>query len=64
MALFEVVVTEDPTNKEIEEGKLERLVLGPKLYIGKNAQAVSFDAFLECKDSVDKERMKINIRPF
>ena len=64
MALFEVVVTEEPTDAERDKGELERLVLGPKLVVAKNAQAASFDIFVECQNDVDRSRMKINIRPF
>lgn len=64
MPLYEVVVTEEPKKEDAADGELERLVLGPKLFIAKDAQTASFDAFLECQKSVDRARMKICIRPF
>lgn len=64
MPLFEVVITEEPKEESAKAGELERLVLGPKLFIAKDAQMASFDAFMECQNSIDRARMRICIRPF
>lgn len=66
MPLFEVVILELPTQKQAEEGKLERLVLGPEPMIAADPQgaavSVAMDKASEIK--VDRSRMKVLVRPF
>lgn len=66
MPLFEVAIVEEPTKKERdEEGKQERLVyFTPKPLAAKDSHDASINAFLDCKDPVDKQRMKVYVRPF
>jgi hypothetical protein len=66
--LFEVAITETPTKKEMEEGKSERLVFGPKAVIANDSQSAAIAAVLDGnngdKIEVDRARMKVMVRPF
>jgi hypothetical protein len=66
MPLFEVAIVEEPTKKELEEeGKQERLVyFTPTPIAAKDSHDASIAAYLACKDPVDKQRMKVFVRPF
>jgi hypothetical protein len=66
MALFEVAILERPTKKEIEdEGKVERLVFGPKAVIANDTQSAAIAAVLDNgKIEVDRSRMQVLVRPF
>lgn len=65
MPLFDVAITEEPTKREKEEGAVERLIYSTsKPIIAKDMQTASINAFLECKEKVNKERMKVHVRPF
>ena len=66
MPLFEVAILEKPTNKEMEDGKVERLVFGPKAVVSSDAQSAAIAAVLdgEFPKDVDKTRMAVLVRPF
>lgn len=65
MPLFEVAILEKPTQKEAEEGKSERLVLGPKAVVANDPQSAAISAVLDGdKPSVDRSRMEVLVRPF
>ena len=66
--LYEVAILENPTKKEAEEGKIERLVFGPKAVIANDPQSAGIAAVLSgdngTKIEVDQSRMKVLVRPF
>jgi len=66
--LYEVAILETPTKKEMEEGKTERLVFGPKAVIANDPQSAGIAAVLDGnngeKIEVDRARMKVLVRPF
>ena len=66
--LYEVAILERPTPKEAEEGKAERLVLGPKAVIANDERGAAIAAVLEELDNtdikVDRSRMEVLVRPF
>jgi hypothetical protein len=64
--LYEVAILEKPTKKEIEdEGKVERLVFGPKAVIANDPQSAAISAVLDGeKIEVDRARMTVLVRPF
>lgn len=66
--LFEVAILENPTKKEAEEGKVERLVFGPKAVIANDSQSAGIAAVLDGsngeKIEVDRARMQVLVRPF
>ena len=63
--LFEVAILELPTKKEAEEGKVERLVFGPKPVVANDAQSAAIAAVLgEEKIEIDRDRMQVLVRPF
>lgn len=65
MPLYEVAILERPTPKEIEEGKVERLVFGPKAVVANDPQSAAISAVLGGdKVEVVKERMEVLVRPF
>ena len=67
MPLFEVAIIEKPTQKEVEDGKSERLVFGPKAVVANDAQSAAISAVLGENGSmtnVDKQRMEVLVRPF
>lgn len=66
MPLFEVAIVEKPTKKEAEEGKAERLVLGPKAVIASDGQSAAIAAVMDSTEKVeiDRTRMQVLVRPF
>lgn len=65
MPLFEVAILEKPTQKEAEEGKSERLVLGPVAVVANDPQSAAISAVLDGdKPDVDRSRMEVLVRPF
>jgi hypothetical protein len=64
--LFEVAILEQPTAKEKEDGKSERLVFGPTAVVAADGQSAAIAAVMDSKDSltVDKSRMQVLVRPF
>lgn len=68
MPLFEVAILEQPTKKEAEEGKVERLVFGPEPVVARDAQSAAIAAVLGEKQTelppFDKSRMEVLVRPF
>lgn len=65
MPLFEVAIIETPTKKDAEEGKCERLVLGPKAVIASDSQSAAIAAVLDSdKPEMDRTRMQVLVRPF
>lgn len=65
MALFEVAILEKPTKKEMEEGKSERLVFGPKAVVAKDEQTAAISAVLDGEvGDVDRSRLEVLVRPF
>ena len=65
MPLFEVAILENPTKKDAEDGKGERLVFGPKAVIAEDAQSAAIAAVLDGGSiDVDRSRMNVLVRPF
>ena len=64
MPLFEVAILEKPTKKEQEEGKSERLVLGPVSVIANDPQSAAISAVMDKNVEVDRSRMEVLVRPF
>ena len=63
--LFEVAILERPTPKEMEEGKVEKLVLGPKAVVAQDAQSAAIAAVLEGEaPELDRSKMEVLVRPF
>ena len=66
MPLFEVALVEEPTKKEREEeGKQDRLVyFTPNPIVAKDSHEASIDAYMSCPEEVEKDRLKVFVRPF
>lgn len=64
MPLYEVAILELPTQKEKEEGFGEKLVMAPKPVIATDPQSAAVVAVMDEKVDVDRNRMKILVRPF
>lgn len=64
MPLFEVVILEQPTKNEKDEGIVEKLVFGPKAVIAKDTQSAGIAAVLDETVKVDRSRMTVLVRPF
>lgn len=65
MPLFEVAILEKPTKKEAEDGKVEKLVFGPRAVIAADQQSAAIAAVLDGdKVEVDRTRMEVLVRPF
>jgi len=67
--LFEVAILENPTKKEAEEGKQQRLVFGPKAVVAADGQSAAIAAVLDGNDGdkkieCDRSRMQVLVRPF
>ena len=67
MPLYEVAILEQPTDKERETGKSERLVLGPKAVVANDPQGAAISAVLDNTTEmhgIDRQRMQVLVRPF
>jgi len=66
MPLFEVAILENPTKKAAEEGTGQKLVMGPKAVIARDAQSAAINAVLDggIDASVDRSRLEVLVRPF
>ena len=65
MPLYEVAILEQPTQKEKEDGKSERLVMAPKAVVANDPQSAAIAAVLDGeKPEVDRSRMQVLVRPF
>lgn len=65
MPLFEVAIIERPTKKDAEDGKVERLVMGPRAVIASDSQSAAIAAVLDGdKFEIDRTRMQVLVRPF
>jgi hypothetical protein len=65
MPLFEVAILEQPTKKDAEEGKVEKLVFGPKCVVAKDIQSAGIAAVMDEKQiEVERSRMTVLVRPF
>lgn len=69
MPLFGVAVLEQPTKKEREEGKSERLLFGPEWDTGVDGQAVALKILLDAQrggklGDIDMSRAQVLVTPF
>lgn len=65
MPLYEVAILEQPTKKDAEDGKGERLVFGPQAVVANDPQSAAIVAVLDGKvGEVDRQRMQVLVRPF
>lgn len=70
MPLFGVAVIEQPTKKDREEGKGERLLFGPEWNTGAEGQAVALKVLLDAMrtgklpSDLDMDRAQVLIHPF
>lgn len=64
--LYEVALIQQPTPKEIEEGKVEVLVMAPTAVIAKDEQSAGVAAVMQKKDEIkcDITRIQVLVRPF
>lgn len=65
MPLFEVAIIEEPTQKEIEDGGVEKLVMTPTAVLAQDEQTAAINAVMDSDDlKVDRNKMKVLVRPF
>ena len=65
MPLFEVAIIEEPTQKEIEDGGVEKLVMKPTAVLANDEQTAAINAVMDSKNlEVDRNKMKVLVRPF
>lgn len=66
MPLFEVVILESPTPKQIEDGASERLIVGPVCKVAKDAQSAAMLVAVGNSDiaNINPDRMQVIVRPF
>ncbi len=66
MPVFEVVIVQKPTKKELEDGGIEKLLYGPKAVVAKDAQAAAIGAVMggDMPKDADLTRIDVLIRPF
>ena len=64
--VFEVLIIEKPTEKEEEDGKLERIVVEPKCVVAKTQQSAILKALMDAKEirEFDIDRTEVLVRPF
>jgi hypothetical protein len=70
MPLFGIAVLEQPTKKEREDGKSERLLFGPEWDTGADGQAVALKILLSAQQGgklpadLDLSRAQVLVTPF
>lgn len=68
MPLFEVAILEQPTKKDAEDGKGERLVFGPSAVVASDGQSAAIAAVMGASSddlkAIDRQRMQVLVRPF
>ncbi len=70
MPLFGIAVLEQPTKKEREEGKSDRLLYGPEWDTGADGQAVALKVLLDAQRNgklpgdLDMSRAQVLVSPF
>jgi hypothetical protein len=67
MPLFEVVILEVPSKKELADGEVEKLAFGPKFIIARDGQSAAIRAIMENPADaalVDQNKMQVLVRPF
>ena len=67
MPLFEIAILETPTEKQRKDGATEKLVVGITPVVAKDEQSAALRLVLEQPEAlkdVNKERMKVLVRPF
>ena len=66
MPVFEVVIVQKPTQKELADGGIEKLLYGPKAVMAKDAQAAAIGAVMggDMPKDADLTRIDVLIRPF
>lgn len=70
MPLFGIAVLEQPTKKEREDGKSERLLFGPEWDTGTDGQAVALKILLSAQQGgklpkdLDLSRAQVLVTPF
>lgn len=66
--ITEVLIIQRPTKTESEDGKLEKIIFGPKLVISSNEQSAMVSATVQAAAELsaveDKSRIEILVRPF
>lgn len=64
--LYEVALIQKPTPKELEEGKVETLILAPTAVIAKDDKSAGVQAVMQNKDKItgDLARVEVLVRPF
>ena len=65
MPLFEVAILEKPTEKEAEDGQVEKLILKPTAVIASDIQSAGIVAVLDNEGlDINRDRMQVIVRPF
>lgn len=67
MALFNMVMIEVPTKEQSKEGKLERVLVGPKLVVAADEQGAVMGFILNdapAKETFDQTRARVIVSPF
>ena len=63
--LFEVAILSVPTKKELDDGKKEELLFGPKAILAKNEQTAVFNIMRDPANAeLDLDKVAVLIRPF
>jgi hypothetical protein len=65
--LFEVAILQLPTAQELERGKCEKLVFGPKTVVANDHASAGIAAVMESKEGLpelDVNRLQVLTRPF
>lgn len=64
--LYEVALIEKPTQKEQENGQVEKLILPPTAVIAKDDKSAGVQAVMLNKDKItgDLSRVEVLVRPF
>ncbi len=64
--LYEVAIIQVPSQKEIENGEQEKLVLNPTAVIAKDESGAAVVAVMQNKDKIscDMSKVQVLVRPF
>ena len=65
MPLYEIAIIEYPTEKQAEEGAIEKLIFGPAAVVASNPQTAGLKALKDHDMSaINLDRAQVLVRPF
>jgi hypothetical protein len=66
MPVFEVILIQNPTKAESENGQIEKLIFGPTAVVARDDKSAGVQAVLTNRDQIQNnlDRIDVLVRPF